>query len=453
MRIFLLVCSVVLFSNLVFAGAQAQAVTNSKKTVVQWDASNKLFVVGNTKLKLGVDAVCGYYNNQAEYASFGLESQVFKCSKILIPVTVNYKKLFGKIEFAPLYDSIKSEIPNSVIYYGKDSRGRNIQGNNPYFDWYKNLGTRVYYLGDVPLREAYAGIKFTSSQGVIAGRVKNQIGLRDSDTPWDDNGLFSPYAYWLSRNLLSGVEYYFSSKLLGVSTAILSGNNPMKGYANYLGQVQTPNLKANNTPSYSLNVNFNLGHLFNANNDSKLILGTLIDTMNSTWDNALQDGKRRNNVCAAALLLNFNINSYSSLALFSQYTIYMSGLTTDSGQYDPANPLTPLFRNITQQGYFVGLTLNYRAFSASYTYENFDRFDYNVFAKWVNNPALFSQTSLLQLENLRQSSNIFNLKWQFNSVISVLLNYQTIQNPLEWVSSISDRFPTYRAGIEVDVKF
>jgi len=424
------------------------------KTPVQWDKKSHQFIIGKARIKIGLDMVCGYYNNQALYASFGLEQQVFKCSKIIIPVALTYDHFFGRVEFAPLYDSIKSVTPGEPpLIYRKDSAGRDIRGDNPYFDWYKNLGTRLYYLGDFPIVQAYAGYRFNQHHSIIVGRIINHVGLSSHDTPWGDDGVFSPLGYWLTRDLLSGVAYQFNSQYVGARAAILSGNNPMKGYADYLNHIQSPNIKANNTPSVGLNADLKFGHWLDAGNESKLSLGMLMNTMGSTWHPDLKDGKRRNTVYAAGVLFNWPIHDDLSLDVFAQYTRYLSGLQTNSSQYDP---MDRIFKNITQNGYFVGLTLHYKALSLSYTHEVFDRFDANVYERFVKDhegdtDPVFN-AALIPFENMRQSSEIVNLAYQINRWAAIQVNFQHINNPLQWVSDIIDTHPDYRVGVALDVK-
>lgn len=418
---------------------------------VRWDSLTHQFIIGDARVAVGFDMVCGNYNNQALYASFGLEQQTFKCSKIVIPVSVDYGPFFGRVEFAPLYDSIKAVVPTAPLYYfERDSQGRLIQGNNPYFDWYKNLGTRIYYLGKVPLVEAYVGYNFWAHNNIFAGRIKNKVGLPDYDTPWDDDGFFSPYSYWLSRDLFSGVSYYFASRFVDFQLSLLSGNNPMKGYSNYLQQIQGPNLNANTSPSFGENFYVNIGHIYSPENHSKIIVGALQDVMNSTWVPSLNDGKRRNSVYAAALVLDFPIRDDISIDLFAQFTRYLSGLTSGSIQNIPGNPI---FRDITQQGFFVGATLHYKMFSISYTHEKFDRFDFNVYRNWLTSQNQFGGLTLQNLLAMQQTSDIINFVYNINQFISIGVDYQKINNPLLWVSSILNNRPTYRAGANFEVVF
>jgi len=418
------------------------------KIDIQWLKPQRAFAIGETQLSIHASMRCGYYNNQALYASFGLEQQLYQCAKIVIPIKLNHNRFFTNVTFAPLYDSIK-HVNDTIIPYDTDKQKHTIDGNNPYNDWYKNLGRQVYYLGEYPLLEAYVGYHLSAQQTIKAGRLIQNVGLADSDTPWGDDGTFSPYAYWLSRDLLSGLRYQYKNAYVSFEADLLSGNNPMKGYANYLNQVQSPNIKGNNTPSYGASLQFNIGHWFAHNNSSHVILSALQNTMNSTWDNDIKDGKRRNSVYAAGLVLSWPIRDNASIDLFSQYTRYLSGLSTNSTQNDPKQPL---FLNITQNGFFVGASLHYRAWRIAYTFERFDRFDYNTWAHWLKNKKDFHRT-LSELKKLKQYSQIINLQYQFNHYANLALDYEQIDNPLQWISDISNNHPDYRWGLSLNVGF
>jgi hypothetical protein len=442
-----------LLSGYIFSAAMASAKSNG----INWDSKTRTFSLSDAKIKIGYNMVCGYYDNQAEFSSFGMEQQMFKCSKIIIPIDMSYKRFFGRLTLAPLYDSIKSERPATAVTYGKDAEGREIQGNNPYFDWYKNLGTRAYYLGEYPILQAYFGVEVMPQHSIIAGRIKNQNGLADEDTPWDDDGMFSPYAYWLSRDLLSGVRYQFINDHVSASASILSGNNPMKGYANYLNNVQGPNLKANNTPSLAAKVTWNWGNLFAADNGSRLILAITDSTMSSTWADGLgfngatnADGKRRNSVYAAALKIDYPLGNKFRLDLFSQYTAYLSGLEVHSSQ---DNAAIPYFKDITQQGLFAGVGVSHRLFKLHYTFSYFDRFDYNVYQNFVDNKSNFFGQSLSELEDMKQYAHIMNLSLNFTNYFSMGVNYMYIDNPLRWVSSVLDTHSDHRVGVLLELKF
>ena len=192
-----------------------------------------------------------------------------------------------RVDFAPLYDSVKREDRTPCIY-GNDSSGHDINGTNFYFDWYKNFGSRVYYLGSVPLIEAYAGYR-ALSHTLTLGRLKNIVGFRDREVFWGDDAKFAPMAYWLSRDLLSGIIYTYNQKWFEAQAAVFSGNNPMKGYAHYLGGIQSPQTKANNTPTLSANVRLFYGDWFAPEIDGFLFGSYQANTINSTWEDRLND--------------------------------------------------------------------------------------------------------------------------------------------------------------------
>ena len=430
-----------------------RAITTKARSNVSWDWQQRSLEVGDARLGVGYQMVCGYYDNQAEYASFGLERQIFKCSKIVVPLAWTYHKWQVIFQFAPLYDSImaKSYTPDDPGVYGKDSEGRNIYGNL-YQDWYKNIGTRIYYLGKFPVLEATVDYNFTPGISLKAGRMRQAVGLLDHETPWDD-GMFSPYAYWVSRDLLSGVSSIYRVTHLALQAAILSGNNPMKGYANYLDHVQSPNIKANNTVSLALQIGLPLTGWLHMDNSSVVRAGMLLDTMSSTWADTLQDGKRHNNVYAAAWRLAWQLHTAWSLAWFGQYTWYLSGLTTKSGQVN-TSPGKP-YKDIMQQGVFSGLEVGYKALDLSYTFSIFDRFDANVYAKYYNSDTrqYFRGLSLAQLEAMHQYTHIVNLQYHLNNFFSLQANYLAIDNPLPWVSNILDTKPDYRFNVGLNVDF
>lgn len=415
-----------------------------------WNRQQHSLELGAARFHIGYQMVCGYYDNQALYASFGLERQIFKCSKIEVPLGWSYHKWQATLEWAPLYDAIMAKSYDSQNSYGQDSHERPIYGSQ-YEDWYKNLGTRIYYLGNFPILEASIAYHFTPGQTLKAGRMRQAVGLLDDETPWGDDGMFSPYAYWLSRNLLTGASYAYQATHFALQAAILSGNNPMKGYANYLDHIQSPNIKANNTPSLALQVGLPLAGWWHMAGSSILRAGVLVDTMSSTWATAPKDGKRRNSVYALAWRTAWQLNPAWSIAWFGQYTWYLSGLKTDSNQVHE-NSGKP-YKNITQQGIFSGVGLAYRACELSYTFAMFDRFDANVYAKFLNLNHFFLGQTLAQLQAMHQYTHIINLRYHFNHFFSLQANYLAIDNPLPWVSNILDNKPDYRFNVGFDFNF
>lgn len=425
-----------IFISLSGATALHSAETSAAVSAVEYDPARREIILDNIRVKFGFEMECGLFDDQALYASFGLERQIYKCSKILLPIALKTGKWFGRLELAPLYDSVKresetyfedAEFKTRVISY----KG-NIDGNNPYYDWYKNLGSRTYFVDDYPLREAYIGYNFGKSHRLIAGRIRHSVGFSDDELPWEDDAKFSPYANWLSRDLLSGIIYTMHHRLLGVRAGVLAGNNPAKAYGNYLGGIQNANLKANNTPSLSLNLDFNIGRLF-GENKSKLFVGGIRNIAGSTYDEDINDGKRRNSTYVFGGKLNFPLSAVN-INLYGQYTKYLSGLSEDSAQAQ-VKPENPIFRNIEQDGYYYAGEVSYRQIRAYYAYEKFDRFDFNVDDRIEEK----CDSPPPDLQGLKQESRIFGFDYLVNDAVYFRLAYHKINNPLQCVSDILDR--------------
>ena len=400
------------------------------------------------RIKIGADAECGFVRDGALYASFGLEGQIYHCSKVIFNIdgainsAIDDHKWLFKVDFAPLYNSIKTEIKDRIIY-GKDGLGNEIDGNNRYFDWYKNLGTRTYYLGNVPLIESYIGYRMPN-HFIKLGRVKNIVGLEDEEVFWRDDAKFAPMGHWLSRDLLSGAIYGFNYSFLELAAGVFSGSNPHKGYSNYLDKVESPNIKSNNTPSYSGRIKLKYKDLEKHNFSSYIYASYFSNVTGSTWDDGLQDGKRNASVGAFGGVLDvfFDNQYFNAVKLFGQYNYYLSGLKAGSSQNDG----TKRFKNISQKGYFVGaeLIMLDDNLSLGAAYENFDRFDYNIFE-------YFSFSDRKDLKNLKQKSKIFNIKYKINEIISVGAAYHIIDNPLLYVSNILDSKKTNRVKFSLYV--
>ena len=203
----------------------------------------KIDKIGTAKLSSEMEF--GYISDRALYASFGLETQIFQFSKVVFSINGksnnvgNSGNYIFKVDFAPIYNSIKTDNKREIIY-DKDSQNRDIYGDNYYFDWYKNLGDRIYYTGDIPFIETYIGYESTNRKFLI-GRLKSIIGIDDTEVFFKDDAKFSPMGYWLTKDLFSGISYTYNNQFLEISTSLYSGGNPTKGYSNYLGGIETPN--------------------------------------------------------------------------------------------------------------------------------------------------------------------------------------------------------------------
>lgn len=398
------------------------------------DDGLSLYMGDKAKLNIGTDSECGLWRDGAEYASFGLEKQMSSCAKVVFNFDGHYQakhedhKWIFKFDHAPLYESIKKKVLKDIIYE-KDTKGNDIEGNNSYVDWYKNLGSRVYYLGDIPIIEAYVGYK-TPNHTIKAGRVKGIVGFEDNEVFWGDDGKFAPMQHWIARDLLSGIIYSFNKSALEVSVALLSGNNPIKGYAYYLDGIASPNIKGNTTPSTSARIKLNYTDLLEDKYDGFIYASYRRDITGSTWIDELGDGKRNDSVWAygTTFEMKFNNEIFNSFKLFGQYTAYLSGLTENSSQNDGSAK----FKDIMSKGYFVGAEVKLcDKLSIGAVYEEFDRFDFNIYKYYsysTNNPYY----------NKKQRSKILNIRYFFTPAFSINGSYHIIDNPALFVSNILD---------------
>lgn len=388
----------------------------------------------NLTVKVGTDIECGYVRDGALYASFGVEAQLYKCSKVVfnftgdVAISEDSSYLF-KIDSAPLYDSIRTE-KNPVIIYGKDSQGRNIDGNNYFVDWYKNLGTRTYYLGKYPIIEGYVGYR-KSGHTIKAGRMKTVIGFDDAEMFWGDDAKFAPIQHWLARDLFSGITYSYNYSAITATGAIYSGGNPTKGYSNYLNFVESPDLKSNNTPTFAGRIEYQYD--INTQYNGYLYASYLRNITGSTWVDDLKDGKRNGMIAAYGAVLNilYDNDYLNSLKIFAQYTDYVSGLKKESSQAQIPN--NKQFKNIKQSGYFVGAEsfLFNNKLNLAAAYEDFARFDYNIFAY---HDFKLDNT----MKNARHKSQIFQIKYFFNEALSVGVSYHKVHNVAKHISQILD---------------
>lgn len=432
MKIFYFTILLLISSNIL---AQNNEAYNLKSIKYDFSKDHGLVLnLDNVTVSVGTDIECGYVRDGALYASFGVEAQLYKCSKVVfnfagdVAINEDSSYLF-KVDSAPLYDSVRTE-KNPSIIYGQDSQGRDIDGNNYFIDWYKNLGTRTYYLGNYPILEAYVGYRNKGST-IKAGRMKTIIGFDDQEVFWGDDAKFAPIQYWLSRDLFSGITYSYNYSAITVTGAMYSGGNPTKGYSNYLNFVESPNLKSNNTPTFSgrLEYQYNINDQYNG----YVYASYLRNISGSTWVDDLKDGKRNGMVAAYGAMLNilFNNDYLNSLKIFAQYTDYVSGLRKDSSQAKVKD--NEKFKNIKQSGYFVGAEtfLFDNKVNVGVAHENFARFDYNIFAHGnfeVDNP----------LRKARHKGNIFQVKYFFNEAISIGISYHQLKNAAKHISQILD---------------
>ena len=401
------------------------------------------------KTNFSGDMECGSFDDHSLRATFGLEFQFFRCSKIILTaqnaLSDNHQWRY-KFDWAPLYDSIRREDNGEQIIYGDDGEGTDdpqheAEGQTAYHDWYKNLGTRSYYLGDVPLIDAYIEwASLTHKNTIRIGRQRNFIALDSDQTIWQDDGKFAPYADWLVRDLYSGVSYGYHGNFFSGNIGMFAGNNPLKGDY-YLNGVVSPNVKANNTGTYALKWGIDSEtdrrHL-------QFYLGAESNILGSTWANKLEDGKRNNH--RKVVVFSYKIGDEDRrLTLLAQATNYISGLRESSAQAnDPTVTAEDKkrFRDITQQGGYGGFYYQHRKFHFGYIYEKIDRFDYQIFA---------SDGFTFERNALKQKSNLYYTGYQLTDNFSINFAYHNISNPAPAVSEIITHYNG--APIDYETRF
>ncbi|MDR1425933.1 MAG: hypothetical protein LBI70_02995, partial [Rickettsiales bacterium] len=353
---------------------------------------------GDVKLRFYGSFECGYTDNRALYATFGYEKQLFTCSQAVIGVEGNrpwlyddsWGQLIFRLEFAPIYNSIKTldkrkdgmvklddasirRYQNEGLAIPADGEIRRltyrlirsplgngktleIDGSSEYVNWYKNQGSRLYYLEDNSLREMYLGwISENRKHRILTGRMKNLLSFDEQEMIWKEDAWFAPMSYWISNEIYSGIRYSLGP-IYGfiLDFAIFSGDgNPTKNGIYYINNSGSPNKKTNNTPILEFN-------LSNSIRLSDFTVGTFFGmehgTIGSTWDIALGEGKHNRNILATGIDLKYHLASnpiLDGVRVFFQYTRFTSGLKEKSSQ----NSGHPAFKDIVQSGFFVGVDL------------------------------------------------------------------------------------------------
>jgi hypothetical protein len=296
---------------------------------------------------------------------------------------------------------------------------------------------------------------------------------------WNDSTWFSPYSYFLSKDIYNGISYNYNAfKIFDITLAVLSGDgNPAKDYMYYLGNEGSSNLKNNNTPVISGNFAFHYGNLISKNLFGKIFVGIEGTRTGSTYNDPINEGKHTKEIMATGGDIGYNFeNPYlRSLRFFGQYTKFLGGLREGSSQ-DTGHPL---FKNIEQTGFFAGTEIgffktkgydftehkkvDFSRLKIGFTYEIFDRYDFlaHLYSNGYRYPSGLdggprdtgsylcvkentgTDTSIedcgynYQLDkNARQKSLIFQVKYYLLNNLSLEFAYHKIEDPFNWISGI-----------------
>ena len=413
---------------------------------------------------------CGMTNNRALYSTFGFERQILTCTEAIIGLKGNFlhsnnkNKTFFIFEFAPIYNSIKMDKYRGKYVYkdiNSPATGEKIPiyGDSEYVNWYKNQGSRMYYLEDYPIREMYIGISFFDNNLKFSiGRMKNLLSFDEQNMIWQEDAWFAPIAFWISKDIYTGIRADFNfTDNFEIDLAIYSGDgNPTKNWIYYLNNSGSPNKKSNNTPTLSLQTKLNFNIFNNINNS--IFLGIQNGTIGSTWDNSLQEGKHNKNIIVAGFESNYKFNDsfLENIKIYFQYTRFVSGLRT-KGQESYLKP--PLAKDIIQNGIFTGFDINIKnIFVFGFTYEIFDRYDYmaHVYSYGMDKgkkPNKDTKGSLDKFMDSKQQSFILNFKYFVNKYIYFDFAAHFLNDPLNWVSEVLPEKGSNRYKISLNVRF
>lgn len=423
--------------------------TASARSTIDWSLQKGLVFEGEKgELAFGLDTEMGCWYDWGLYASFGLEFQIFRFSKLVLPITGTWRldnpdyQWLLRCEIAPLYDSVHKD-QRPFKRYNYDTAGRPVDGATIYRDWYKNLGSRMYYLGNIPLVQLYGGFQ-TPHHQIKLGRLKNFVSFDDDETPWKDDAKMAPMGYWLSKDLLTGLTYRFNWRWLFLTAGVFSGHNPLKSHASYLYKdgVQDPNTKANNTATYAGRLAF--AGDFTENVKGQLFAAYQSTIAGSTWADVFQDGKRLAHVGAVGSSLTWTWPELwlQSVKLFAQYTFFQSGLDPTSVQ----NRGQERYKALTQHGVFAGLESTFKwGLSAWMAFEIMDRYDYNLYELGgfnANDP----------LRNKVQRSFLVGGRYAFLTGVSLSLAFHFLENPTPYASQVWDKKSDNRWKLTLEVQ-
>jgi len=318
------------FSSPVFASASEDD--------AKWQANVNLDIVG------------GAFANEALSASAGRENQA-KLSSAILSTDIDHEWWTARIEFVGAGDEIKAD-PDSNIYT----------------DIYRNLGTDLYYYGDLPLREAWIGQHFEGAYWQI-GRMVSLLGQQVTENTYT-TAYQAPNAVIYNTGIFTGMQtgFSFGDDVVKLELGVLSGRDRpcLSGNCYFDGELD-PNQKGNNTPVVESMITVNpIDRL-------SLFAGYLRNKTGSA-PGQLTSGKHNDNRTIAGFDAALLKSDHVNINLLGQYNSYLIGLT-ESGSQGEATPTKSL--DITKSGYFATLDFGFPLINSNVqiTHETIDRID------------------------------------------------------------------------------
>lgn len=128
------------------------------------EALSATTLADDTEVRFGIDFIFGAFDDRALYVSAGCEKQMFQAARGVLALDVQRPDGFGVLfEYNILPDEPKR-----------------VDGNAFYNDYYKNIGTDLYYYGDFKAKNAYLRYGKGAWQ-VRAGRMVNPYGFAENE--------------------------------------------------------------------------------------------------------------------------------------------------------------------------------------------------------------------------------------------------------------------------------
>lgn len=237
-------------------------------------------------------------------------------------------------------------------------------------------------------------------------------------------------------------DWYYNLGDKGVwqlELGVFSGDaNPLKGYSLYgAGSLSAngwgePNISSNNTPTLNGRISWQVQQM-------QLFASISSSKTGSTWASAIDPSGKHNRQISTA---GFDLQLLDSLRLYSQYTHFISGLAENSAQ----NRGEPMFRDLTQQGWFMVVEYQWQQWLAALGYESFDRYDFQLFQQ---DNFVFDAQKAKQ----KQSSVFGGLRWQVRPELSWHFLLHQLQNTQPNASQIFTENPEFGAGLRYNLGF
>lgn len=353
-----------------------------------------------------------YVNEHLEQGTAGRENQI-KMTRALVGLGLEKNRWEARLELVGIGDEVYQD-----------------PGDRAYLDIYRNLGTDIYYYGDFPVREAWAGQDLNWVYW-RAGRVINLMGERPGGR-FDTAGE-SPNAVLLATGIFNGAQagVRLNDGRINLAVGIMGGNDhPRLGANHYLDGKLDVNEKGNSTPVFEVHASFQVL------DNLRPYAGYLLNKTGSA-PGSFESGKHNDMRLVYGLDYLAYENDWAAFDIGAQGYQFTRGLTEDGAQ-GLATPVESY--DIEQNGWFATANLSFpqAGVSVRYTREEMDRMDpiawRDIAGFDKNHP----------VNNARESRDIISVEKAFESGFSLRAFYR--QDDVPYLTE-SDQELEDRAGL------